>query len=158
MTNSRRLTRPAIIVLVALGIYQWGRLHPKEIIPWRNSYAAAQAESKQTGKPLFLYFTATWCGPCQSLKSTTWADPGVASALANYIPTKLDVDDHANTPLAHQYGVDSDSGGIPFFVVLDKQANPVRSSVGVLDPPTFLQWLSGHSPEVEFHLPAARPN
>jgi thiol:disulfide interchange protein len=154
MTDSRKLTRPILIVLVAIGIYKWGQLHPKEIIPWRDNFAAAKAESVQTGKPLFLYFTATWCGPCQSLKSTTWADRGVANELANFIPTKLDVDNPGVLLFARLYGVDTQ--GIPFFVVLDKQGNEVRGAVGTMDPPMFLKWITGHSPEYDLHLPATQ--
>jgi thiol:disulfide interchange protein len=108
-----------------------------ELVRWRTDYTAAQAESKTAGKPLFVYFTASWCGPCQSLKSTTWADRGVARALeSKYIPVKLDVDD--NPALAERYHTD----GIPYFLVFDGAGNVVKTTTGALDASEFLEWLN----------------
>jgi thiol:disulfide interchange protein len=130
-----------LVGLIALNAYLWFRPGPRELIPWREDYAAAQIESAKTDKPLFLYFTASWCGPCQSLKATVWADSGVAAELAKYVPLKLDVDVPANHALAAKYGVDA--AGIPFFVVLDRQGNMVRSGVGAVAPEKFLLWVQG---------------
>jgi thiol:disulfide interchange protein len=141
VTLSRRIRRPAIILLVALGLYLWGKSQRKEIIPWRTDYPAAAAEAQQTGKPLFLYFTAAWCGPCQSLKTTTWADQRVADELASFVPVELDVDNQANESLVMQYHVAA--AGIPFYVVLDQQGNLVRAARGTMDPPLFLRWITG---------------
>jgi thiol:disulfide interchange protein len=116
-------------------------MQPKEIIPWWNNYAFAQTESRQTGKPLFLYFTASWCGPCQSLKSTTWADREVAAELSPYIPVKLDVDDPANADLVKEYHADTE--GIPLFVVFDSKGNVVRAMVGAMPPKMFVGWMKG---------------
>ena len=104
---------------------------PDEIIPWRPGYAAALDEARAGNKRTLVYFTASWCGPCQNLKHTTWADKGVEAALRDFVPVKVDVD--AERDLATKYHVDA----VPTFVVLD----PGGASVG--------QW-SGASPPAEF--------
>ena len=109
----------------------------KEIVPWRDDFAAAQAEARQTGKPMFLYFTAAWCGPCQQMKRTTWTDGDVEAALREYVPTRVDID--RRTDLAMQYQVES----VPQFVVVDGDGAVVkRNSEGALPPEDFLGWLT----------------
>jgi hypothetical protein len=92
----------ALCVVVAVALVSKA-LRPKEIIPWRDDFAAATAEARRDNKPVFAYFTASWCGPCQKLKSTTWADKDVDAALRDYVPARIDID--RNPDLADKYGV-----------------------------------------------------
>ena len=130
------------VVLVALtlivGISQWRQASAgHEIIPWRTDFAAAQKESAATHKPVMLYLTATWCGPCQSLRGTTWADTSVDKALRDYVPVKVDVDEHPD--IARQYGGDA----IPRFVVIDQSGTVEKATEGALPPEDFIAWLKG---------------
>ena len=110
-------------------------LRPEEVIPWRTDFAAAKDEARQSNKPVFAYFTAVWCGPCQSLKHTTWADQSVDAALRDYVPVKVDID--RNPDLAASYGI----SGIPAFAVLADDGRPLRQTDGALPPGEFLKWL-----------------
>lgn len=134
-----------LVLLVCAGVAAvviYSRLPgPQERIPWRTDFAAARAEAAQTGKPVFAYFTASWCGYCQGLKSTTWASKDVDDALKNYVPVKIDVDEHKD--LAGRYvPTPSNLGGsIPAFRVLDDQGEIRKEAVGALPPADFLAWL-----------------
>jgi thiol:disulfide interchange protein len=108
---------------------------PKEIVPWRTDLSAAREEAKRDSKPLLLYFTASWCGPCQEMKSVTWSDPAVEMKLRNYVPVKIDID--ANQEMAQQYRID----GIPAFVLLDNAGDIDRQTSGFMEPVQFLTWL-----------------
>jgi thiol:disulfide interchange protein len=108
---------------------------PDEIIPWRASYPAALEEARGAGKRPFLYFTASWCGPCQKMKYTTWADKDVEAALRDYVPVKVDIDEHPD--LARQYNLD----GVPTFVTLDREGNLAKRTVGAMAPREFVEWL-----------------
>ena len=110
-------------------------LRPKEIVPWRTDFDAATAEARRDGKPVFAYFTAAWCGPCQSLKHTTWADKDVEGALRAYVPVKIDVD--RNPELAQKYGVRA----VPTFALLGDDGRPLRQTDGALPPEDMLMWL-----------------
>lgn len=110
-------------------------LAPHEIIPWRTDFAAARQEAALRHKPILAYFTADWCGPCQSLKHTIWADKAVEQALQSYVPVEINVDQHPD--LARQYHADA----IPKFVVLDQTGQVKKGTVGALSSTEFLAWL-----------------
>ena len=108
---------------------------PAEIVPWRPTYAAALDEARGSGKRAFVYFTASWCGPCQSMKHTTWADKGVEAALRDYVPVKVDVD--AQPDLSREYHVEA----VPTFVVLDAGGKVINSWSGASSPGEFIDAL-----------------
>lgn len=107
----------------------------REVVPWRDDLGAAQAEARRAGKPVFLYLTAAWCGPCQAMRRTTWADADVERALRDYVPVKVDIDRQPG--LAQQYGVES----IPHMTILDDVGRPTRTTGGAIPPGEFLDWL-----------------
>jgi thiol:disulfide interchange protein len=125
-----------IILACVLGISAASKLfRGKEIVPWRADLSAAREESRRENKPVFAYFTAEWCGPCQSMKGTTWADRGVESALRGYVPVKIDIDE--NRDLAEAYSIDA----VPTFAVLDGEGRVLKSATGALRPQQFLEWI-----------------
>src|SRR5438045_9357011 len=96
------------ILLIAAGvagfIFVPKLLRANEVVPWTSDYAAAKQQAAAQHKLVLLYFTATWCGPCQEMKHTTFADREVERAVtAKLVQVKLDVDE--KSPLPHQYGL-----------------------------------------------------
>src|SRR5205814_7957660 len=103
--------RPVVVIgIVFLGVAaiegysMWSSAHAKELVAWRGDLTEAQAEAKTQNKRVFAYFTASWCGPCQRMKKTTWADESVERAMRQkYVPVKIDID--AQQAVAKQYGI-----------------------------------------------------
>jgi thiol:disulfide interchange protein len=110
-------------------------LAPKEIVNWGAEFRQAQEESFRSGKPLLIYFTAEWCGPCQQMRRTTWADPGVEQALRAYVTVKVDVDQ--NPQLAERFGATA----IPAFTLMDKDGRTTKSTAGYMSAEEFIRWL-----------------
>ncbi len=144
----KRTYRPILVVGIVFAavmgtaaVSRW--MTPKEIVPWRDDFAAARAEAEASGKPMLVYFTADWCGPCHTLKGTTWADKAVEAALRAYVPARVDVMVH--TPIALKYGAEY----LPKFVVLDAAGAVVKSADGYRDPKEFLTWLNAPAPETD---------
>lgn len=125
-----------LLAVVALNVV-WKATRPKEVIPWRTDYAAAVEEGRSGNKPVFVYFTADWCGPCRSLKHTTWADKDVEAALREYVPVKVDIDHHAE--IARRFAIEA----VPSYVVLDLGGETVATWDGAMSPARFLTQLKG---------------
>jgi thiol:disulfide interchange protein len=104
-------------------------------IPWQHDLPAAQTASTRESKPVLLYFTASWCGPCKRMKETTWADERVATALTKYIPVKIDIDQQKDVAL--KYGVD----GIPRVDVISPDGSHKVIMTGAAGPDEFLSLL-----------------
>jgi thioredoxin-like negative regulator of GroEL len=147
MSSAFRPVWLMLAVLCAIAGYQvWRHAFPAhELIPWRSDFTAASAEASAAGKPMIVDFWATWCGPCRNLNRTTWSDPDVARALKDYIPVKVNVDQHPD--LAGKYGVPST--GIPLVLVLDPSGRAIAHRAGAYpgDPGDFLSWLQESSPQ-----------
>jgi thioredoxin-like negative regulator of GroEL len=137
MSQSLRPVRTIFIALcavVAVSVIVKA-LRPKEIVPWRTDFAAASEEGRRERKPVFAYFTAVWCGPCQTMVHTTWADKDVEAALRDYVPVKVDIDQHPD--LADRYAVRA----VPTFAVLADDGHALRQTDGALPPADMLAWL-----------------
>ena len=83
-----------------------------------------------------LYFTASWCGPCQLMKQKTWPSPIVQEALARFDFHTIDVD--AEKEVAQSWSVRS----MPTYLVVDpnRQIELARMS-GFMDSQRMAVWL-----------------
>lgn len=111
---------------------------PAEVVKWRGDLPAAMAEARAANKPVLLYFTAEWCGPCQYMKRNIFSDAAVAEAMEQrYVPVRLDHDQRQDLIFHYQVA------GIPWFAVLDEQGNAVRKlERGVETPGELIAWLN----------------
>ena len=125
--------------LVASLAYAWHSFYvPPNDIAWSEDYASARREATQTGKPIVLYFTATWCVPCRIMKRQVWADPDVMELVnAEFVPVAIDLGDPQNAEIATSYKI----GGTPVTIVCDSQGIVLDWRAGGISKTEFLELL-----------------
>jgi thiol:disulfide interchange protein len=137
MKNAYKPVWVLLLLLLAVAAIStiFNKPHGDSKIPWGTSGAAAIDDAKSAGKPALLYFTASWCGVCQRMKRSTWSDAQVEAKLHDYVTINIDVD--ADEATARRFGVE----GLPTFVVLDAQGEPVKRASGFMSAEEFLNWI-----------------
>ena len=128
-----------LLSLAALTVVAQSRRPGPDRVGWFDDLPAAQRAAAAKGRPVLLDFSATWCGPCQEMKRTTWADPAVAADIAaRCVPVHVDVD--AQPDVARRYGIPV----LPTLVLTDASGRETRRIEGLLSADEFRQWLAGH--------------
>jgi thiol:disulfide interchange protein len=98
-------------------------------VRWQPSWAAAFKEAKRTGKPVFVDFYATWCGPCKMLDQHVYTDRRFINASRKWVMLKVDVE--RNTKLAERQQI----SGFPTLVYYAPTTRVIARKVGFsIDP------------------------
>ena len=103
--------------------------------PWQFDYDKALAEAKTQHRAVLLDFSASWCGPCRMMETTTFSDEKVQKLMSDYTLVKIDID--RNQMLAARYKVQA----IPTCIVLNEFADTVDRHMGYADAMAFSHWL-----------------
>lgn len=111
---------------------------------WSYDLKKAFAQSKASGKPVLMLLTADWCGPCQMLKESVLALPGVDEMVKEkFTPVVWDLTDPSENEIKLMEIWEA-NGAIPEMLMFDATGNkPVKSIVGVVPQREFEMWLKG---------------
>jgi len=111
-----------------------------EMSVWRTSDEAAFQEARDTGMPMLIDFYADWCSACHELDEKTWPDSGVQTAMARFIPVKLDLTQNDASAKAYQkkYGI----VGMPTVILLSPQGEEMARFEGFRPPDEVKAFLN----------------
>jgi thioredoxin:protein disulfide reductase len=95
-----------------------------ESVRWQTDEAAARREAQTTGKPMVVYFTASWCTACKELEKETWTDSRVQASLTRFVALSVDVtndEEPTGVLLKTNYHV----VGLPAVVIVDSSGKEI---------------------------------
>ena len=109
-------------------------------IEWRkdNNLEAAFALAKLSNKPLFLYWGAVWCPPCNQVKATIFNRQEFIEKSRHFIPVYLDGD----SPSAQKFGAQFKVRGYPTMILLKPDGTEITRLPGEVDSERYLQVLT----------------
>jgi thiol-disulfide isomerase/thioredoxin len=98
----------------------------------------AFAQARQTGRPVYLYWGAVWCPPCNQVKATLFNRPDFAERSRAFIPVYVDGDRPGAQKIASRFKV----SGYPTMVVFRPDGTEITRLPGEVDPQRYLLTLS----------------
>ena len=99
---------------------------------------AAFVQARAEHKPLFLYWGATWCPPCNQVKATLFKRLDFIERSGQFVPVYLDGDQPSAQKLADRFRV----RGYPTMILFSPDGAEITRLPGEIDPQQYLQALS----------------
>ena len=114
----------------------------KPAIAWVSTKTAADIDSalataRAGNKPVFLFWTAAWCPPCNHVKSTIFTRSEFIAKSQSFVPVYVDGDTPSGQALGQRFNV----SGYPTMVVLTADGNEVTRLEGSVEPAKYMQLL-----------------
>lgn len=106
---------------------------------FETGYDAAMAESKKTGKPVIVVFSASWCGPCKVMKRDVYPSKEVKEYHDKFIWAYLDTDLDSNKAAVSKFQFE----GIPHIEFVSPDGSSLGNQTGSTAPKDFAKQLKG---------------
>ena len=120
-------------------------------IAWREPHGQAEveaafAEAQKLGQPVFVYWGAVWCPPCNQVRATVFNRPDFIAKSRGFVAIYLDGDQ----PGAQKLGARFKVRGYPTMILFRPDGSELTRLPGEVDAQKYLQVLA-------LGLGAARP-
>lgn len=105
----------------------------------KGTMESALMQSKKENKPLFVYWGAVWCPPCNEIKDQVFSKPRFGELMNQFIPVYLDGDSEE----AQTWGDKLKAYGYPTILVLSPNGEELLRINGGVNLQEFELALSG---------------
>ena len=108
-------------------------------IAWELSDVdAAFAKAKAENKPLFLYWGAVWCPPCNEVKANLFTRQDFIARSRNFVPVYVDGDAKGAQKLGARFNVSE----YPTMVLFTPEGHEITRLPGEVEPDRYMQVLA----------------
>jgi thioredoxin-like negative regulator of GroEL len=109
-------------------------------IAWKTAAEvdAAFAQAKRENKPLFLYWGAVWCPPCNQVKATVFSRADFIERAKQFVPVYIDGD----APAAQQLGGRFKVSGYPTTILFRADGTEITRLPSEVEPARYMQVLA----------------
>ena len=130
MINTLKYIAFILILLMSKNVLSKG-------IEFKNiSFDEAMVISQTEGKPLFIDFYTTWCGPCKYLTKKVFIDESLGNYYStNFISIKIDGDSPEGIELKNKHRISA----FPTMLFLNDENQLLKKVIGVRDASQLLQ-------------------
>lgn len=109
---------------------------------YSGSFSSLQKRAKISNKPFIVYFTASWCLPCQKMEVESFKNSEVATLLnSKFMSIKMNEGEAESAELAVEYNV----GGYPTFIIFDSNGKPIGRMDGYQTKERFCSELKSYA-------------
>ncbi|MBC5763389.1 thioredoxin family protein [Ramlibacter albus] len=98
----------------------------------------AFALARKSGKPVFLYWGAVWCPPCNQVKATLFSRADFVERSRAFVPVYVDGDKPGAQKVASRFKV----SGYPTMILFKPDGTEVTRLPGEVDPERYLMALT----------------
>ncbi|MDF2464338.1 MAG: putative disulfide-isomerase [Ramlibacter sp.] len=130
-------------LLLSLQGVSWGAAPAASAIAWQVASTDAEVDkafqlARQSGKPVFLYWGAVWCPPCNQVQATLFSRADFAERSRAFIPVYVDGDKPGAQKVAARFKV----SGYPTMILFKPDGSEVTRLPGEVDPERYLLTLT----------------
>ena len=137
MTTSTARKLAALCAAMVLTVTAQARAAAE--IAWHTGDVdAAFTRARRENKPLFLYWGAVWCPPCNQVKATIFPRQDFIARARFFVPVYIDGD----APNAQKLGARFKVSAYPTMILLRPDGTEITRLPGEVDGPRYMQVLS----------------
>ena len=113
--------------------------HAENGIAWhKGDVDAAFASAKAENKPVFMYWGAVWCPPCNQVKATIFNRQDFIERSRFFVPVYIDGD----SPGAQKEGARFKASGYPTMILFTPDGSEITRLPGEVDPDQYMRVLA----------------
>jgi thioredoxin-related protein len=139
----RMLPLAVLVASISCGTAAHAAVPASSHIAWQSASSDAEVDKafelgRKLGKPVFLYWGAVWCPPCNQVKATLFSRADFVERSRAFVPVYVDGDKPGAQKVASRFKVQ----GYPTMILFKPDGTEITRLPGEVDPQRYLLTLT----------------